>query len=43
MKLETANEILRCYKEDGKKVAIDWYGKEAVEAVLSGDWEWYEF
>jgi hypothetical protein len=43
MKLETAEEILRCYKENGKESTYDWYGKEAVEAVLSGDWEWFEF
>jgi hypothetical protein len=43
MKLETAQEILKCYKEDGKAVAYDWYGKDAVEAVLTGNYEWYEF
>ena len=35
MNVETAQEILQCYKEDGKKQAVKWYGKEAVEAVLT--------
>ena len=39
MKYEEAMKILRCYKEDGKKQAIVWYGKEAIEEALEGYYE----